>query len=711
MVSGITPRLQTLASRLVVRSPIAMDVISQCRLSVAKRAWRSGQGGFALTVVCKATFELKPDLSPLAATQEPVTAADAYAHAGRGSLVLASDLAPFKQWPEVLVLGHAYAPDGQAAASLVARIVVGPVDKSVQVDGDRYFDEDGWISDPEPFTRMPLSWERAAGGHGTLNPAGVALGADAQPDASGRVPAPNLLPPGLFLTSRRKAVPPVGLGPIAPRWPSRASFLHRHAAEWDPDHWSDWPLPADVDAAYFNAAPSDQQRQEPFAEESIYLENLHPRHPKLTTRLAAVTPAAIVEQGGPPQPLRLRCDTLVIDTDRGLAVLVWRAHLMLDRPDAPGRIVITGPGVPEARPSAPAAPRPSGPVAPPLVPAEPPPAPFARKATMDVNQLHRAKAVLPFMRKTANVNPEEVKPKDAALPFQDQGARAQSLGSGFTLGRTSTPPPAESGAPSALPFGPARADTVLPPESGGPAPVLPFGPPRADTAQPPESAPSASAFPFGAARFVAPSSLRPRNPISRDDGEHTLTGVALPARPLPFDSPDSTVDDALAPTPPRGIPAVSLIAQPRPPSFGLPPEPAQPAFSPAPAAPPPTFGLPPEAPQPVFGRPLEVGPSALSLPLDAGPPAFSPAVEPRAPALTPPVESLTPAPVFSLVTASAPAEDPDTDPQLARIRLVQQAIWKGDRPTRQILADHGLTEIEWRALKRSTTRKTAAARA
>ena len=35
-------------------------------------------------------------------------------------------------------------------------------------------------------------------------------------------------------------------------------------------------------------------------------------------------------------------------------------------------------------------------------------------------------------------------------------------------------------------------------------------------------------------------------------------------------------------------------------------------------------------------------------------------------------------------------------------------IWRGDRPTRQVLAEHGLTEIEWRAMKRASARKASA---
>jgi hypothetical protein len=316
-----------------------MDLISQCALRVANVIWMPGHGGFAYTVVCKATFELMPDVSPLAAAQEPVVLADVYGGAG-GSLMSASELVPFKKRPEVIVIGHAHAPEGRPVSSLVARLAIGEIDKAVQVVGDRYFQLDGRLGEPATFTRMPLTWDRAAGGPDTVNPAGRPTGDGAPVDFFGRVLAPNLLPAGLTMTSRSEIVPPVGFGPIAPRWPSRTACIPRHAAGWDPSRWHERQLPVDLDLACFNAAPADQQRTLPFADDALHVEHLHPRFPMLSTRIAAVSPVVTVDQGSGPQPLQLRCDTLVLDTDRGLAMLVWRAHVLLDHPQRPGRILV-----------------------------------------------------------------------------------------------------------------------------------------------------------------------------------------------------------------------------------------------------------------------------------------------------------------------------------------------------------------------------------
>lgn len=325
-----------------------MELVSQCALRAEKVVWRPGHGGFAFTVVCKATFDLRPELSPLAAAQEAVTVADVPA-GEHGGIAAASDLVPFKKRPEVLLTGHAHAPEGRPVTVLVARVAVGEIDKAIQVVGDRYFNLDGRLSEAVRFSRMPLVWERAVGGPETSNPAGMPLGEGARTDFFGRVTAPNLMAAGVMLAARSDSVAPVGFGPVAPRWPSRAGCLHQHAAEWDPGRWQERPLPADIDLAYFNAAPADQQRTLPFGEDTLYLECLHPLFAHLSTRLAPVSPVVTVDQGAGPQPLQLRCDTLLIDTDRGRAMLVWRGHLLLDHPDRAGRVLVTAPGAPPPR--------------------------------------------------------------------------------------------------------------------------------------------------------------------------------------------------------------------------------------------------------------------------------------------------------------------------------------------------------------------------
>jgi hypothetical protein len=317
-----------------------MDVLSLCPLRVASILWQPRAGAWALTVACKATYTLAPGESPLTPDQEEPSQADFYWDDDeRRSLYLASDLAPFKRCADVILVGSAYAPGRHPVGSLLARLTVGEVDKAIAVFGDRVFTHHGELLGPAPFVRMPLVWERAGGGPGTVNPVGVAL--SAAPDVHGRSPVPNLQPPGAYITTRRDLVEPVSFGPIPPTWPSRTQKLHRHAARWSHRRWHEQPLPDDIDAGYFNAAPPDQQRSEIRPDERIALENLHPDHPRLVTQLLALVPRARVEGSpGAVQETKLRCDTLWIDTDRGTCSLTWRAYVPLEHPHQAGRVVV-----------------------------------------------------------------------------------------------------------------------------------------------------------------------------------------------------------------------------------------------------------------------------------------------------------------------------------------------------------------------------------
>src|SRR5262245_40263142 len=141
-----------------------MQVFSRSPLPVASVLWQPREGRWIFTVVCKATFLLKPGNSPLSPEQEAPHAADVHlANDEPHSLAAASDLVPFKRSPEILVTGSIGAPGGNPVTSLRARVSIGSIDKRIDVFGDRYFTPSGELTSPASFTRIPLVWERAAG--------------------------------------------------------------------------------------------------------------------------------------------------------------------------------------------------------------------------------------------------------------------------------------------------------------------------------------------------------------------------------------------------------------------------------------------------------------------------------------------------------------------------------------------------------------------
>lgn len=320
-----------------------MDVIAQAPFVVGSITWQEEPDQWSLTVVCKATYALAPGTSPLARTPEAINESDNHWDDDpQRSLYAPSDLAPQKPRPEVLLVGSAYAPRGEEVRSLLTRLVVGTVDKSIEVLVPRTLMQDGTIREGTPWARMPLRYERAAGGVGSWNPVGMGV---ESVDRHGRCSLPNLQIPGLGGVALHEEIEPVGFGPIAAAWELRRDKLGEvHASMVESEggaRWDKEPLGANFDADYFQTAPLDQLIDELHPDEAIVLENLHPEHADLVTRLPGLRPVARVEiEDQPAWELALVADTLWIDTDRSICTLTWRAQVPLQERDPEGRVLV-----------------------------------------------------------------------------------------------------------------------------------------------------------------------------------------------------------------------------------------------------------------------------------------------------------------------------------------------------------------------------------
>ncbi|MDI3290146.1 DUF2169 domain-containing protein [Polyangium sp. 15x6] len=498
----------------------SIEVVSACPLRVGSLLWQPREGAYALTVVCKATFALGPELSVLAEEQDDPNEHDEYWDDDeRRSLSAASDLAPFKRGVDILLVGHAYAHHAAQSGPFFARLVISDVlDKTIEVHGERAWTMDGRLLEEPPAGRIALRWERAAGGPGTTNPVGVQANAPPDPRHLRRVP--NLVPPGFRLSRPSDVIPPVGFGPIAPTWPERSDKLPRHAGGWDPHRLGEGPLPAGIDASFFNAAPLDQRVAELRGDERISLTNLHPHTPQLSTRLLLIKPRALVQKSGAPADLRFRCDTLFIDTNRGICSLTWRGTVPLSAPNEDGCVVVTteesdrqlsGPGAPgtvqlDWRSSQQAA------VSPAL--------PFAPGDSADALSVEDTTSL--------SGEPLRVDP-GAALPF----VKAPLAVVGAAL---PAPPPAPP---------PSRPPSSVPP----PAPALHFDPPPASRPPPPDMVPPGLPAappmigPLATVRAAAPPELAAPLEIAAPPAPPPPAPVEIAPEPLPeLDPATFTID-------------------------------------------------------------------------------------------------------------------------------------------------------------------------
>ncbi len=491
-----------------------MDVVSLSTLPAAAFVWQPAPDRWAITVVCKATFTLEPGSAALAADQEPIRDKETHWDDDpKKSLFSPCDLVPFKRRADVVLVGSAYARNDVPVRSAVARIVVGDVDKSIEVFGPRVRTRDGELREGKRWTKMPLLYERAAGGPGTPNPVGIRP--DGPRDLYGQVQLPNLQPPGLEIGDA--TIPTVGFGPIAAGWIDRRSKAPK--ADHDPARA---PFGEGFDPAFFQVAPRDQQADEIRPGERIVLESLHPKHGRLVTNLPDLRPCALVERDGiPAQEVALAADTLWIDTHRAICTVTWRGRADVDGPDPQGRVLVaTVKG--DQKPSWPALapPRPAPRVEPPAQAAPaaaavdaPPP----REMTVsdldawDITQTEAPRgegADASQLRSTAQALPALLhEPDRPALPFQ--------------------PPPPGWQSPAAISFGPAPVPGYDPRltrvstqkldmtgfRAGLPAWLEAKPPPPAPPAPPAPPPPDDLAAPFPAPMVPVPVAPAPMVPV------------------------------------------------------------------------------------------------------------------------------------------------------------------------------------------------------
>jgi hypothetical protein len=297
--------------------------------AVALGSWQSPAHGLGYFVVAKMTFALEPGVCKIA-NPDPIATKDAFFDDDdKRSVTVAAELCPPKPRVDVLLTGSVFSE--RPVHRLVAYLGVGPFEKALEVCSDRFVDTNEAVNEGAAFTRMPLTWERAAGGSDTSNP----VGRRPERTGAGKLHLPNIQPLATDPAAPDWTVPPIGFGPVAPTWATRTSLLGRNRA---PTFDRNVPtLPDDFHYGFFSAAPRDQQIAKLSIDDPIFLEGLHPTHPKLSTRLPGLRPRAVLEPSN--ATLSLQFDTLHIDTDRQLVTATWRGTFW-HREHQPTRILV-----------------------------------------------------------------------------------------------------------------------------------------------------------------------------------------------------------------------------------------------------------------------------------------------------------------------------------------------------------------------------------
>ncbi|HZF50028.1 MAG TPA: DUF2169 domain-containing protein [Polyangiaceae bacterium] len=238
---------------------------------------------------------------------------------------------------EILVHGKAFAPGGQPKPVVQARLEAGPIDKSLYVVGRRRWTFRG-ASEPEPFTEMPITYEKAFGGPGyALNPIGVGISPVDEGGAKVHY-LPHVEDPRRLMKSPGDRPLPAGFGPIDVASPLRTSKAGTYGTKWLETEFPG--LAHDVDPDFFQTAPEDQRIAGYFqGGEEIAIENMHPSKPRLTTRTPRLRARCFAAMKGAKGeeplievPTRLETVILFPSLERGVAV--YRGLLKTHEDDA-----------------------------------------------------------------------------------------------------------------------------------------------------------------------------------------------------------------------------------------------------------------------------------------------------------------------------------------------------------------------------------------
>ncbi|QTA85816.1 DUF2169 family type VI secretion system accessory protein [Desulfonema magnum] len=297
-----------------------------------------------LYVTVKATFKIGKTLT-VDDEQIPMVYADEYwGEPGQSSLKYAAELHLIKPSTDIVLIGHAQAPDRQLVKQLDVTLSVADQNKTVRVFGNRQW-ESGLLSlrmtPPEPFEMMPLIYERAFGGFHEINAEkGKILFESLNPVGSGFVGKrkekeikglflPNLEAPASLISQPKDQPPPAGFGYIAGSWEPRKLFAGTYDEIWQKT--SAPYLPKDFNPCFFNAAHPDLicksylQGGEPVA-----LINVSPHGP-LNFKLPSCGLVANVRIAGSTETPPLNMETVLFEPDQSRFFMIWRGAVACDK--------------------------------------------------------------------------------------------------------------------------------------------------------------------------------------------------------------------------------------------------------------------------------------------------------------------------------------------------------------------------------------------
>ncbi|MDH2399172.1 DUF2169 domain-containing protein [Bradyrhizobium sp. SSUT18] len=249
------------------------------------------------------------------------------------------DIGMPKPQAEVLIGGHAAAPEGRLTERMMLGWTVGSMQKHLLVTGDRYWQmaASGWRPTAvQPFHQIPLTRQRAFGGPDyAANRLGAGHEALRRSMAGELVALPNLENPEHAIQFIDTSAPPATFGPMALDDRERLQYAGTYDAAWLKSVAP--ALATDADPRLFLFAPPDQRMTgficggEPYA-----LQNFSAEHPFIEDRLPAFRVRCFIGWSDAARgvtELQTRIDTLWLFAGARRGIMIYRTSIAMQELD------------------------------------------------------------------------------------------------------------------------------------------------------------------------------------------------------------------------------------------------------------------------------------------------------------------------------------------------------------------------------------------
>jgi uncharacterized protein YjbI with pentapeptide repeats len=310
-----------------------LKVFSESKYTVAWHVGKINPPAYSATCIIKGTFSLKPGGKAEPVEEHDPLSGDLFVDDNtEKSCIYESDFACYKPRADILLVGKCHTPRQESLQGCRVTLQVGAQKKSLYVFGDRFWQKNragAWtISEPIPFTEMPLIFENSFGGPGFAdNPCGKGNRKLTRATGEEYWPLPNIEDPRRLLIAPDQCPDPAGFAPLGRMWPRRSAGK---VGTYD-DLWLNerWPyFPTDFDWGYFNCAPPDMQCGYLGGDEALYFENLHPIYAHYNTQLPCLRARLFVTELKEGEKrfreIKLNLDTLWVTIEEEKLHLVWR---------------------------------------------------------------------------------------------------------------------------------------------------------------------------------------------------------------------------------------------------------------------------------------------------------------------------------------------------------------------------------------------------